>query len=117
MKSLKAITFAFFMFGSLAANAVQPAINVSIGGQFGHGLFGQFGISNSLPLSIFFDQTRIGTRHTNRIVQPIYRTHYDKKRRHAKRKNIRHARHDRHARNERQQSKWRGDERRNSRKN
>ena len=123
MKSLQAIVFASLMFGSLAANAGQPTINISIGGQLGQGLFGQFGISNSLPLSIFYDQPRIGVRHVNRITQPIYRTHYDKKRKHAKRKYIRHARHDRHAnrhdrhaRNDRQQSKWRGDERRNNRK-
>jgi len=111
MKPLKAITFAFLMFGSIAANAGQPAINISIGGQFG-----QFGISNTLPLSIFYDQPRIGVRHINLIVRPIYRTHYDKKHKHAKRKPIRHARHDRYTRNDRQQGKWRGDEHRKSRK-
>jgi len=115
MKSLKAILFASLMLGSLTANAGQPAINISIGGEFGTGIFGQIGFNDFRSLLITYNQPEQGIRYINHIAKPNHRKIYEIKRSHAERKHIRHARNDKRVELNKRNYKRRGNERRTNR--
>ncbi len=73
MKIIKATLFASLLFGSLAAQAGQPIINLSVGGELAPGVYGQVEFGNAPPPPVVYQETRIIVRDPRMVhVEPLY---------------------------------------------
>jgi len=73
MKYHHATLFASLMFCSISANAGEPVINLSIGGEISPGIYGQVQFGNGPPPPVLYEQPRIIVRQPpNVVLQPLY---------------------------------------------
>jgi hypothetical protein len=73
MKIFKATTFAALMLASLAAQAGQPIINLSVGGELAPGVYGEVQFGNAPPPPVVYAQPRIIVRQPREVeLVPMY---------------------------------------------
>lgn len=73
MKIIKSTTFAALVFASLSAQAAQPIINLSIGGEISPGVYGQVQFGNAPPPPVFYPQPMVIVRQPESArLEPIY---------------------------------------------
>lgn len=73
MKIIKATIFTSLMLGSFAAQAGQPVINLSVGGEISPGVYGEVQFGNAPPPPVFYPQPRIIVRDPRgHHLEPLY---------------------------------------------
>lgn len=73
MKTLQAAAFASFLLGSMAAQAGNPIINFSVGGEISPGVYGQVQFGNGPPPPVVYAQPTVITPPPRGVVvQPLY---------------------------------------------
>ena len=73
MKIFKAATFATLMLASLTAQAGQPIINLSVGGELAPGVYGQVQFGNAPPPPVVYARPRVIVRELRgQVLEPMY---------------------------------------------
>jgi len=73
MKIITSTIFAALLLSSLAAQAAQPIINLSIGGEISPGVYGQVQFGNAPPPPVFYPEPKIIVEQpASRRLEPIY---------------------------------------------
>ena len=73
MKFVHAMIFTILFLGSLSAQAGQPIINLSVGGEIAPGVYGQVQFGNAPPPAVVYEQPQIVNQQpAGVVVKPIY---------------------------------------------
>ena len=72
MNIIKSTAYAAMLLASLSAQAAQPIINLSIGGEISPGVYGQVQFGNAPPPPVVYAQPTIIEDHGGRRLAPIY---------------------------------------------
>jgi len=72
MNIIKSTISAAMLLASLSAQAGQPIINLSIGGEISPGVYGQVQFGNAPPPPVVYAQPTIIEEHGSREIEPIY---------------------------------------------
>ena len=73
MKTIISTIFAALMLASLSAQAAQPIINLSIGGEISPGVYGQVQFGNAPPPPVFYPEPMVIVQPPpGRRLEPIY---------------------------------------------
>jgi len=73
MKILHAMIFTTLFLGSLSAQAGQPIINLSVGGEIAPGVYGQVQFGNAPPPAVVYEQPQVVIQPATGVaVKPIY---------------------------------------------
>lgn len=73
MKTLQLFAITFLIFCSSMANAGQPIINLSVGGEVAPGVYGQVQFGNAPPPAVVYEKPQIVVeQHEGAMEKPIY---------------------------------------------
>jgi hypothetical protein len=73
MKIIPSTIFAALLLANMSAQAAQPIINLSIGGEISPGVYGQVQFGNAPPPPVFYPEPRIIVEQpASRRLEPIY---------------------------------------------
>jgi hypothetical protein len=73
MKIIPSIIFAALLLTNMSAQAAQPIINLSIGGEISPGVYGQVQFGNAPPPPVFYPEPRIIVQQPAAVpLEPIY---------------------------------------------